>query len=148
VTVSVKKQIDELRSLMGFNILELSKIFKVQRPTIYEWLAGKSPSIKNRNKLDEIYKICQIWLKKDIGKLGEYLHQKSINNSTSLMDLFEKDMLDESAINKIFYLITKSIIKTKQRLEEMDKFLKSNGFKDLSIKEQKEKLMQISRKIN
>ena len=148
MTVSVKKQIDELRSLMGFNILELSKIFKVQRPTIYEWLAGKSPSIKNRNKLDEIYKICQIWLKKDIGKLGEYLHQKSINNSTSLMDLFEKDMLDESAINKIFYLITKSIIKTKQRLEEMDKFLKSNGFKDLSIKEQKEKLMQISRKIN
>jgi len=146
--MSAKQQIDKLRSLMGFNILELSKIFKVQRPTIYEWLAGKSPNIKNRNKLNQIYKICQIWLKKDIGKLGGYLHQKSINNITSLMDLFEKDILDESAINKIFDLMAKSIIKTKQRFEEMDNFLKSNGLKDLSIKEQKEKLMQISRKIS
>jgi hypothetical protein len=145
---STEQQINDLRSYMGFNISELAKILQVQRPAIYEWLEGKLPNRRNQNRLDSIYEFCRGWLEKDVGKLGRYTYRKITQDNKSLMELLEQNELSVIRIHNALDLIADVIIKTKRRLEAKDRLLKDEGFKPISSKEKKTKLMKISRKIS
>ncbi|MGD9152911.1 MAG: hypothetical protein PVG30_04540 [Gammaproteobacteria bacterium] len=145
---NAKKQIEDLREYMGFNISEIASIIQVKRPAIYDWLAGNSPNINNQNRLDEIYRICTIWMEKQIGKSGRTAYRKITEDKKCLMELLEESKLNIKQIIKIFDLIADLIKKTKNRQSFRDKLLKSENFEPITKEEQKARLEKISRKIS
>ncbi len=59
--ISAKDQIRFLRMGVELNISEIAAMMFVKRPTIYEWMKGKEPSLRNQKRLEEICRICSQW---------------------------------------------------------------------------------------
>ncbi len=56
------QRISRVRSELSLNVKELSTILRVERPTIYAWLSGRTaPYPRNRKRLQELYRIALAW---------------------------------------------------------------------------------------
>jgi DNA-binding XRE family transcriptional regulator len=146
--VTPKEQINDLRKYMGFNISELAKIIKVKRPTIYEWLEGKSPNPRNQTRLDLIYSFCKRWKEMGAGRLGRYMYRNVTQDNKCLMDLLEEKIINEGQINKVLDVIAASLFESKKGRAAREKILKSEGFESISKGEQRSRLMKLTRKIS
>lgn len=147
-TINAKQQLDNLRKYMGFNISELARILRVKRPTIYEWLAYKSPNPQNQTRLDFIYVLCQKWIEKGAGRIGRCLYRKVTQDNRCLMDLLEDKTINETQVNDTLDMIAESFLKTISEHTEREELLKSEGFEPISKEKQRSALMKLTRKLN
>ncbi len=129
--LSPKKQINDLRKNIGFNISEIAAILHVQRPTIYGWLESNRamPRKINQKRLNEIYNICEKWFQKNLEHINCYL-DRPIHNGQSLLDLLTKKNLNSKIIYAAFEQLEKIIKEDDSDLEQHNNFIKKHGLEE------------------
>jgi hypothetical protein len=99
---SVSEQISFIRSYLSLNISEASKIFGVQRPSIYAWISGQSsPSNANQERINLLYDLALDWKNKSNLPIGE-LRKLPVISNKSITDLLLQDDIDKASVSAIF----------------------------------------------
>jgi hypothetical protein len=136
----VGKQISLLRHYFSLSTTDLSRIFLVERPTIYSWMDGKfEPKQENRDRIREFYQLANRWRKKTRKSIGKLLKER-MEGSSSLMDYMVEESLNMAAINRILDSIYKQVQERteKIRAQSVREIAKRSGFKPLSAKREQE----------
>lgn len=58
---SPAEQLLMLRRVLNLSITDVARILRVERPTIYEWLAGGSPRPNNLRRINDVSSLAQYW---------------------------------------------------------------------------------------
>lgn len=138
-----KEQINALRKYIGFNISEIAVILGVKRPTIYEWLEAENPKLResNRKRLDEIYSVCEIWAKTNLGRIDAYI-RKAIIDGRSLFDLLACKKINHNLVDKVFILL-EQIVRKADIEKKLDKsFITKHNLEDSTKKHINRQLRQ------
>lgn len=135
----------ELKKTLGLNIFEISTIFQVSRPTIYQWMESENIKIrrKHQERLDEIYEVSQVWEKKNIGDLRSYLHKSINEKKISLFDLLKTDILNKKIIIDHLSQIAKYAETKKQKNKMHCDLLKKHGFDPAKEEDKDDRLNDI-----
>lgn len=89
-TLSVDRKISFIRSVLSLKISEAAAIFRVERPTVYEWLAGNvQPQPSNQSRIDQVYRLARQWDVLSKAPLGVMVRLKE--DGDSLVDLLSAD---------------------------------------------------------
>ncbi len=115
-----REQVEYLRDKVHFNISQLATIFKVKRPTIYEWLEEHNPSRKNLQRLDAIYSLFNNWNEKIEVRMGNYFY-KEWEGKQSLYDLLTMDEIhEEKAAEYILKIQNVLLVNQEARITRQD----------------------------
>lgn len=142
LSITPHEQLNQIKRLMGLNILEIASILLVTRPTVYGWIESKKIGIRknNQERLNSIYEISKSWKSKGLGRVENYLHKPIGVENISLFDLLKSDTLNLSKIYN--YLDNIAQIMLKQRLDDKahESALRKHGFRAISKEEMKDRL--------
>ncbi|MBY0545543.1 MAG: hypothetical protein K2Q14_08385 [Gammaproteobacteria bacterium] len=127
---SSREKLIILKKMLGLNILEMAAIFKVSRPTIYDWLENETEIHQtNKERINTICEFFKNWDKKTAGRLSNYLHKPLGNNNVSLFNLLKNEQLNEKEIAPLIVTISELILAEQERSRAHDAWLISKGFK-------------------
>lgn len=83
-----------VRSALSLTITELASILRVERPTIYAWLAQRAePRPQNRRRLGRLLSIADVWANLSSEPLGDAVRWQDASGST-LVDILRRDDFD------------------------------------------------------
>ena len=109
-TVSPEAKIARLRSTLSLNISEVAAALRVERPTIYAWIGGRTrPQQGNLARLDLILRVARRWSELTPQPLGR-LREERFSGRPSLQDLLVSEQLDFSAINATLELARRVLV--------------------------------------
>jgi len=97
----------EIRANLSLNVTELAEILKVERPTIYSWMDGKSPRAAKTERLHDIYRIAMEWRKKSALPIGDRVRRSSPRES-SLVKLLKRAELPHGKISQLLDSLARS----------------------------------------
>lgn len=139
------EQLNQIKQSMGLNILELSAILHVSRPTIYDWIESKKENIRKQNqeRLNSIFEISKIWKIKDLGRLGNYLHKPMMFSNISLFELLKSEKLNLDEIKVYLDDVAQVVLQKRQEGEAHEKLLQKHGFEPVSKEDMEDRLGDI-----
>lgn len=145
IFLSAKEQLSQVKKVMGLNISEMAAILLVSRPTIYDWLESQEPNIRKKHieRLTSLTQVCNEWKKKNIGRLGSYLHKQFNNENSSLFNLLTKESLDTKKVNDCLDNIAVILGTKKQKAKMQEKILQEHGFEPISNEDRDDRLNDI-----
>lgn len=145
--MKINTQTNFIKNIFGLNTFELAAILSIDRSKVYGCLEATS-YVKLRKddqeRLSIIYTICDIWRKKNIGRLGNYLYRIVDNEHPSLFFLLTRENIDKQLVQKMLDKISFSVEKDKLREKRHDDTLKKYGFREMTSEEIRERLDDIS----
>jgi len=101
-----------IRSTLSFNVKELAGVLRVERPTIYAWIAGSAqPQKHNRERIDAVAALAHEWTSLHTRPLGA-LRKETGPDGRSVMALLESGVIDTQQVRK---LLTAAASKLKQQ---------------------------------
>lgn len=91
---SAGEMVSAIRSSLSLNITEMARVVRVERPTIYEWIGGRSnPHPDNRERLSKVFAMSQEWKKLSPLPVDSYVRQPDITGK-SIVDLLSEEFID------------------------------------------------------
>jgi transcriptional regulator with XRE-family HTH domain len=88
------EMVSAIRSSLSLNISEMARVVRVERPTIYEWIGGRSnPHPDNRERLSKVFAMSQEWKKLSPLPVDSYVRQPDITGK-SIVDLLSEEFID------------------------------------------------------
>lgn len=143
--ISPKSQIEFLLHTCGFNISQLATILNVKRPTVYEWLDGKTPNPHNLERLEAIYSLFIVWNTEPRLRMGSYLF-KNFDGQKSLYDnLIEKNINVE--LGKVLIAKIRNILLENRSTKiNRDVMLKEKGFQPATDEQKTRTIRKLLRK--
>lgn len=110
-----------IRSSLSLTVIEMAKILRVERQTIYAWIGGSSePHPSNRSRLNKIYSIAKYWETLSSLPVGNFVRQ-FCRNGKSLLDLLSEDVLEKKEIQAHLKLLLEDISKGKTSRKKQSK---------------------------
>ena len=77
----------QIRTAFSLNISELARVFGVERPTVYAWIAGDAtPVVANWNRLREVAGFAAVWLASNNAPIGDRV-RRPVASGTSMIEL-------------------------------------------------------------
>lgn len=142
LSISPNEQLNQIKRIMGLNILELAAVLQVTRPTVYDWIDSKKTSIRKSNyeRLNSIYEISQTWKKKGLGRIENYLHKPIGVPNRSLFDLLKSNTLNLDEIFSYLNNIAEIILKQRSENKAHEDLLRTHGFTPLNFEDIKDRL--------
>jgi DNA-binding transcriptional regulator YiaG len=90
--------IAETRAAMSLNVSELAVVLRVERPTVYAWIAGTAtPQAANLHRLMEVADWARTWRRLTPSPMGQLARQLGPHGST-LIELLMEDELPRDEI--------------------------------------------------
>ena len=100
VIVSPASVVDRARSVFGLNISETAEVFRVSRPTIYQWMklqdSAQVRSRADRERIKAIYQAAQLW--KARAPLKGRWPQTILPSGTTVLDILKAPKIDPDAL--------------------------------------------------
>ncbi len=95
---SAGEMVSAIRSSLSLNITEMARVVRVERPTIYEWIGGRSnPHPDNRERLIKVFAISQEWKRLSPLPVDSYVRQPN-STGKSIMDLLSEESIDTDKV--------------------------------------------------
>ncbi len=92
--------VDRARNLLALTVTDAGRVFRVSRPTIYQWQSigdiGQIRSHKDRQRLKDMWSIAETWSKLTPLK-GRWLNH-ILPGGKSLLDLLSVEKIDVAAV--------------------------------------------------
>lgn len=146
---SVSEQIAFIRSYLSLNISEASRIFGVQRPSIYAWISGESsPSDANQKRINLLYDLALNWKNKNNSPIGE-LRRLPLASNKSITDLLLQEDIDKDSILALFsdlYIQKDNLSDVQQSHYSIRQIAKEHGFEERSCDEKRRSFLLASSK--
>lgn len=100
VVVFPSSVVDMARTVFGLNISETAEVFRVSRPTIYQWLKLKDieqvRSREDRERIKAIYQAVQLWQQQ--APLKGRWRQAILPSGTTVLDILKAQLIDPDAL--------------------------------------------------
>lgn len=104
VVISPASVVDMARSIFGLNISETAEVFRISRPTIYQWMKLEDieqvRSRKDRERIKVIYQAAQQWQK--FPPLKGRWRQAILPSGTTVLDLLKTEQFDPTALKAAY----------------------------------------------
>jgi transcriptional regulator with XRE-family HTH domain len=92
------EMVSAIRSSLSLNINEMARVVHVERPTIYEWIGGRSnPHPDNRERLSKVFAIAQEWKSISPLPVDSYVRKPDITGK-SIVDLLSEESIDTDKV--------------------------------------------------
>lgn len=127
---SAEEMVALIRSAFGFSIVDMAKILRVQRPTVYEWLSGNKPQEQNFKRLTAVFDLAKQWNSLSPVPLAGRAKQVVIGGQT-FVDLLSSEKIDFTLVTQVIEGLAKTsqeVYQEKQRGSLAER-LKVKGFK-------------------
>lgn len=102
--VSPASVVDLARNVFGLNISETADVFRVSRPTIYQWLKLEDMeqvrSREDRERIKAVYQAAQLWQQYPLLK-GRWL-QAILPSGTTALDILKAQKIDPDALRAAY----------------------------------------------
>lgn len=138
--VSVPLRLAQVRRFLSLNVSDLGKVLRVERPTIYSWLSGRSvPHAANRNRVDQIFTIARQWRKLSPNPVGRFLREPMISESLTLFDTLCAVQINNAAVKRLFIAI-RPLVKYERAVRDsrsMREMAELHGFQSPSEQRQR-----------
>ena len=131
LSADVPQALAEIRDSLSLSTVELSKIFKVSRQAIYDWIEGKNVAFQNRQRVAAINEIAQQWQAFELGRMGVLVREEC--NGQSLLELLCADALNQPAATSLINAIAAKLKKAQaaQTRPSAEEILERHGMEPL-----------------
>jgi DNA-binding transcriptional regulator YiaG len=95
-------RVSQIRHYLSLNMTDLSRVLRVERPTVYAWLNGSAqPHSANLERLERIHTLARAWRSVSAVPPGRYVRERFEGGET-LLDCLSAETLNEPAIRRAF----------------------------------------------
>jgi transcriptional regulator with XRE-family HTH domain len=92
------EMVSAIRSSLSLNINEMARVVHVERPTIYDWVGGRSnPHPDNLERLSKVFTIAQQWKRISPLPVDSYVCQSDMTGK-SIVDLLSEEFIDTDIV--------------------------------------------------
>jgi transcriptional regulator with XRE-family HTH domain len=92
------EMVSAIRSSLSLNINEMARVVHVERPTIYEWIGGRSnPHPDNLERLGKVFAIGQQWRNTFPLSVNSYVRRPDISGKF-IIDLLSEEFIDTDKV--------------------------------------------------
>lgn len=132
-----------LMSALSLNKSQAARVFKVTRPTLYEWLEGKAPNATNGTRIETLAR----WVERAGVSAARplplrFVRQPVVEGKSALVDALEADPLDEGLVNELLRVARALTDQAEARSAEREARLREHGFDEPDEDARKEQLAQ------
>lgn len=100
----VARQVQELQAALSVNKSELTRILRVTRPTVYDWLDGGEPNADNLARIGQLLRLVFRARVSSRNPLLPRLVRSPLDpGGEALLDLLGEDNIAESAIRNVIF---------------------------------------------
>lgn len=134
-------QILHLMSALSLNKSQAARVFKVTRPTLYEWLEGKAPNTANGTRIETLAR----WVERAGISSARPLplrlvRQPVVDGKPALVGALYADPLDEGLVNELLRTARQLTDQADARSAEREARLRQRGFDEPTLDERKDQL--------
>jgi hypothetical protein len=102
IPLSTREKLMAVRRYFSLNMTELSRSLRVERPTVYSWLAESAePHLRNLERLNRLYGLGRSWRRTSATPVGD-TNKIPLSSGRTLLDLISEESLDQEAIRASF----------------------------------------------
>lgn len=95
-------RVGEIRHYLSLNMTDLSRVLRVERPTVYAWLNGSvQPHSANLDRLKRVHTLARAWRAMSSVPPGRYVRER-FEGGEALVEYLSAEVLDEQAIRRAF----------------------------------------------
>lgn len=132
-----------LMSALSLNKSQAARVFKVTRPTLYEWLEGKAPNAVNGARVETLAR----WIDRAGVSAARplplrFVRQPVVEGRSALLDALEADPLDEALVNELLRVARELAEQAEARSAAREARLRQRGFDEPDEEARKEQLAQ------
>ncbi|MDB4308214.1 hypothetical protein N9985_02925 [Gammaproteobacteria bacterium] len=140
--LSISEKLNAIKAWLGLNISQLSAICRVERPTIYNWLAGATVRSRNQERVGQLYELALEWKRCSGLAVGDFLNHRFGNES--LMELLSGETVYSPAVSDLFPRIRNLVDQNRNELQagSIADRLKGLGFSEKSEREQGQSVVE------
>lgn len=130
-----------LMSALSLNKSQAARVFKVTRPTLYEWLEGKAPNALNGARIETLAR----WVERAGVSAARplplrFVRQPVVEGRSALLDALEAEPLDEGLVNELLRVARALTDQAEARSAEREARLREHGFDEPDEDTRKERL--------
>lgn len=129
----------------GFNISQLATLLHVQRPTVYEWLAGNLPNTNNLERLEHVYSLFNEFPGNSNLRVGSYFYKK-FNGQKSLHDLLIEKNINAELVKSYISKIQSILLENRVGKNKRDALMSEAGFRPVTQVQKMRTLRKLIRK--
>jgi hypothetical protein len=135
-----RNRVIDIKKNLQITTTDLARFLLVERPSVYQWLAGTQPRQKNLERINALGELASNWSARGLGSIRPYLKHRVGDTDTQLEGLLEQQPLPELALRSAFDRLTinEGMPVTKSRPSLSDR-LAARGFEpaDASVQTRK-----------
>lgn len=130
-----------LMSALSLNKSQAARVFKVTRPTLYEWLEGKAPNALNGARIETLAR----WVERAGVSAARplplrFVRHPVVEGKAALLDALEADPLDEALVNELLRVARELADQVEARSAAREARLRERGFDEPDEDTRKEQL--------
>lgn len=138
--VTPAEMLTSIRNAFMLTVSTASAVFKVSRPTIYQWVSLSNieqiRARSDRDRMKELYRLAQTWIHK--GPLAGRWVEETLPSGISVLDLLSADTINQAAVLQAHDLLSNA--KNRLRKAEHSRSLAAveamqSAFETLAAKE-------------
>lgn len=131
---ALRERILEIQYRLGLNKSQLADIFRVSRPTLYEWLDGGLPQLDNQRRIESVEELL---LALPTGaRLNARFVRKSRKEGKSLLDLLGEEKIDETRVRDVFEQVVAEDDAQRSADQSREALRRQQGFDDVPSEQQ------------
>jgi hypothetical protein len=124
--VDLPAKLISIQQRFSLNVTQLSKVLRVERPTVYAWLAEEStPHPTNLERIHTLYRLAAAWNRLRSEPLGQSLREPL--DGASLLQLLESPAIASEAVMRRLQSIAESRRQKRPRRSALD-VMREHGF--------------------
>ncbi len=137
----VAKRVQELLAALSLNKMQLARILRVTRPTLYEWLEGNQPNRTNVKRLNALFGVLERASVSSSTPLNARFVRHPVElGAPSLIDLLGEEQMNENRLVKVMQQAQRLADMASERRESREDRLRRLGFEEPSREQWKEQL--------
>jgi len=133
-SIAISEQIHEIKSKLGLNLSQLSRVLDVSRPQLYKWLEGKV--IPQREGFNQRIADLHSWLNLIPAEHGIYfgkLANRYVSNKLTVFDILTDPDLDKDKLLAVYNTIKSDIEAIDDRKAKERNKLRSYEFTEVIL---------------
>lgn len=131
---ALRERILEIQYRLGLNKTQLADIFRVSRPTLYEWLEGGVPQPDNQTRIESVEELLQALPAG--ARLNARFVRKARKEGKSMIDLLSEEHFDGTTVKGVFEQVVAENDAERSANQSRELLRRQQGFEDVPSEQQ------------
>lgn len=141
VQLSVAEQMQELQAALSLNKSQLTRVLRVNRPTLSEWLRGREPDTAHAERLHTLLRCLVLARTSGTSPLSaRFVRQPAHFGEPALLDLLSEERIGEDRVVRAIEQARALGDTANQRRTDREERLRNLGFENPGCEQRREQL--------